>query len=256
MAVKNLNLPNFPTFDLGETDTISPRWKKYKQRFELLCTAVGVNEEKQKLAMFLTYVGDETFEVYENIKPNDAPTYKETIEAFDKHFMPLTNKSYETFLFRNLKQDEGENLNEFYIRLKEQAAKCGFADTDLNIKQQIELTTTSNKLRMYSFQNPEKTLQELLTTGRAYEQTSKQMEEISKKKEVKDHQSEIFYTSNKKQQNFGKNRNRQGGVSKSCYRCGGAFPHTNKSCPAEGKTCNKCQKKNHFAAVCKTKARG
>ena len=123
MAVKNLNLPNFPTFDLGETDTISPRWKKYKQRFELLCTAVGVNEEKQKLAMFLTYVGDETFEVYENIKPNDAPTYKETIEAFDKHFMPLTNKSYETFLFRNLKQDEGENLNEFYIRLKEQAAK-------------------------------------------------------------------------------------------------------------------------------------
>ena len=109
---------------------------------------------------------------------------------------------------------------------------------------------------MYSFQNPEKTLQELLTTGRAYEQTSKQMEEISKKKEVKDHQSEIFYTSNKKQQNFGKNRNRQGGVSKSCYRCGGVFPHTNKSCPAEGKTCNKCQKKNHFAAVCKTKARG
>ena len=26
--------------------------------------------------------------------------------------------------------------------------------------------------------------------------------------------------------------------------------------PGRGKTCNKCQKKNHFAAVCKTKARG
>ena len=33
MAVRNLNLPTFPTFDLGEVDTISPRWKKYKQRF-------------------------------------------------------------------------------------------------------------------------------------------------------------------------------------------------------------------------------
>jgi len=25
------------------------RWKKYKQRFELLCTAIGVGEEKQKI---------------------------------------------------------------------------------------------------------------------------------------------------------------------------------------------------------------
>ena len=67
MAVKNLTLPSFPTFDLGEVDTIAPKWKKYKQRFSLLCTAIGVTEEKQKLAMLLTYVGDETYELYENV---------------------------------------------------------------------------------------------------------------------------------------------------------------------------------------------
>ena len=38
---------------------------------------------------------------------------------------------------------------------------------------------------------------------------------------------------------------------KSCFRCGGKFPHKYQ-CPALGKTCNKCSKKNHFATVCKT----
>eukprot|EP00111_Clytia_hemisphaerica_P019096 TCONS_00056395-protein len=172
MAVKNLNLPAFPTFDLGEVDTISSRWKKYKQRFELLCTAIGVTEEKQKLAMFLTYVGDETYEVYENVKPTDTG-FNATIEALDNHFTPQTNTSYETFVFRNLKQMDGEGLNEFYIRLREQAAKCGFEN--INIKQQIELSTNIEKLRLYSFQHPNKTLHELLTIGRTYEATTKQI---------------------------------------------------------------------------------
>jgi len=134
MAVKNLNLPNFPTFDLSENETVSPRWRKYKQRFQLLCTAIGVTDENQKLAMLLTLVGEETYEVYENVKPNDDPSLLEAIEALDNHFNPQVNHSYEVYLFRNMKQRESETLNEYYIRLKEQSSKCDFTDTDLNIK--------------------------------------------------------------------------------------------------------------------------
>lgn len=255
MAVKNLNLPNFPTFDLSETDTVPSRWKKYKQRFELLCTAIGVAEENQKLAMFLTYVGDDTYEIFENTKSSDIPTFNEVIEAMDKHFEPQTNKSYETFLFRQIKQLDGENLNQFYIRLKEQASKCGFTDPDLNIKQQIELSTTNNKLRIYSFQNQGKTLQELLTIGRTYEQTRKQVEVLTKTKlKEDDGEEENVNFANKRR--FGKNNYSERGMSnnnkKSCFRCGGKFPHKTQ-CPALGKTCNSCSKKNHFATVCKTR---
>ena len=170
-------------------------------------------------------------------------------------------RSYETFLFGNLKQNEGEFLNEFYIRLKEQSTKCGFENADLNIKQQIELSTNIDKLRLYSFQHPDKSLQELLTIGRAFEATSKQTEEISKKK-ISD--EEIFYAKNggrfnrfKDKNDVGKIETRRGMSSqKSCYKCGGKFPHRNR-CPAEGKTCNKCHKINHFAVVCRSnKARG
>ena len=64
-------------------------------------------------------------------------------------------------------------------------------------------------------------------------------------------------TKKKTQQNqpfHGKNSNR-GGMSnkKKCFRCDGEYPHQN-DCPAQGKVCNKCTKKGHFARCCKTKS--
>ncbi|KAL1416546.1 hypothetical protein MTO96_027848 [Rhipicephalus appendiculatus] len=39
---------------------------------------------------------------------------------------------------------------------------------------------------------------------------------------------------------------------KTCTKCGYAF-HKNQSCPAEGKKCKQCGKRNHFASVCRSK---
>jgi len=107
-------------------------------------------------------------------------TFNEVIEGLDKHFEPQTNKSYETFLFRQMKQLDGENLNQFYIRLKEQEESINFAN----------------------------------------------------------------------KRSFRKNNYSERGMSNK-KGCGGKFPHKTQ-CPALGKTCNKCSKKNHFAAICKT----
>jgi hypothetical protein len=43
-----------------------------------------------------------------------------------------------------------------------------------------------------------------------------------------------------------------------CYNCGESYPHRGgyRSCPAFGTTCGLCQKKNHFASVCKSSAQG
>lgn len=41
--------------------------------------------------------------------------------------------------------------------------------------------------------------------------------------------------------------------SKTCYHCGGLWPHSDQQpCPAHGKTCTTCRKLNHFAAVCRS----
>ena len=44
--------------------------------------------------------------------------------------------------------------------------------------------------------------------------------------------------------------------SRECWNCGCTHQyHKKELCPAYGKTCNKCQKPNHFAAKCRSKVR-
>ena len=39
-----------------------------------------------------------------------------------------------------------------------------------------------------------------------------------------------------------------------CRKCGKTWPHKQGPCPAQGQTCNKCGKQNHFAKMCLTLA--
>ena len=66
-------------------------------------------------------------------------------------------------------QRHGKIIHEFYIRLKEQGQKYEFTDLSRNIKQPVELATCSNKFRRDSFQNPDKSLSELLTVAKSFE---------------------------------------------------------------------------------------
>ena len=252
MAVKNLHLPNFPSFDTDEILTLAPRWNTYKKRFELLCSAIGVTDNKQKLSMLLTLIGDGSYEIYENITPTPELSYTEVITLFDEHFKPQLNESYETYLFNQMRQKEEETIHQYYVRLREQAKKCNFHDMDKNIKQQIELSTTDGKLRKFSFRNPTKTLHQLLAEGKVMEDIAIQTLRLEKSVIS----SQDVNAVKKSTKRFGKNNFSPRGMSKSntnkCFRCDGAYPHQ-QTCPAIGKECKKCKKTGHFARCCKTK---
>ena len=236
MAVKNLTLPTFPNFNVNEdVSTLFSSWGKYKKRFGILCTAIGVTDAKQKLSMLLTYIGDESYDIYEQIMPAPEHTLEEVFTAFDNYFKPQVNTSYESYLFHQLKQRTDETISQYYIRLKEQATKCEFHNVDIAIKQQIELSTNNNKLRRYSFQNPGKTLQELLSTGKTYESTKIQTERIEKDSKSAEEDISAVYTP---KQHPGNSKFTPRAMTqkppKTCYYCGGSYPHQG-SCPAGGK---------------------
>ena len=135
MAISNLALPAFPQFSLDEC-TISTRWIKYKKRFENLVLALNVQDGAQKKALLLNYLGDEAYDVYENLstgRPDE--TYDAVIALLDGHFSPQNNITYERYLFQNVRQNVDENIHQLYIRVKEQAVKCDFGATlDTEIK--------------------------------------------------------------------------------------------------------------------------
>ena len=116
MATSNLMLPAFPPFSLDEYSTISTRWRKYVKRFENLVLALNVQDGAQKKALLLNYLGDEAYDVYENVstgRPDE--TYDAVIALLDGHFSPQNNITYERYVFQNLQQNVDENIYQFYI---------------------------------------------------------------------------------------------------------------------------------------------
>ena len=113
MAVANLNLPAFPTFDLTKKDTLKTRWNKYLKRFNTLCKAIGVTDDDQKHSMLFTYIEDEMYEIYENIITVEEPTFTQVNAAFEAQFAPISNPAYECYLFRQLKSNKTKQFMDF-----------------------------------------------------------------------------------------------------------------------------------------------
>ena len=77
--------------------------------------------------MLLNYVGDDTFEVYENFLPTGAHnTYEDVIEAFDL-FMRLIYETHFVYILNflgSMKQQSEETSLWYFIHLKEQFTRC------------------------------------------------------------------------------------------------------------------------------------
>ena len=167
-------------------------------------------------------------------------------------------------MFQNFKQNSIEKIHQFYIKVKQQALKCYFGDTNSKIKQHLILATNSSKLTRYCFLNPDILLENLLTYAETLEDAESQAEEIEKmSKDVED----VNLTRKSKKQNeadekateIGKGRyfgriSSQNSTQKTCFSFGDSYPLT-EQCPAIGKTCNHCHKKNYFERVCRHKYR-
>ena len=61
--------------------------------------------------MSLTYIGDEMYEIYENIITVEKPTLAQVNAAFEAHFAPTSNPAYQCYLFHQLKQRQDETIH-------------------------------------------------------------------------------------------------------------------------------------------------
>ena len=130
----------------------------------------------------LNYLGDEAYDIYENLSTGRLDEIYDTVIALlDEHFLPQNNITYERYEFQNVRQNVDENIHQFYIRVKEQVVKYDFGATlDTEIKQQIILATSNNKLRRYRFRNQDIKLQQLLLHVKSLEDAESQATEIEK----------------------------------------------------------------------------
>ena len=250
------SLPDFDKFDISaEPSSLAVEWRKWTGRFENLLEALEITDENRKRAVFLYYAGPDVHGIYDQLKPTEPEAYTSAKARLDSYFEPSVNHTFEVYNFRSLKQLEGETIDKYVVRLKEAAARCGFADRDLEIKHQIVYSCQSKKVRRKALQE-DPTLGNLMKYARSLEKSSKQANIIENKDvEVNKVGRRPGKYSSRRQ---GEKTDKEGQMSSStktnrkCYFCGGEYPHPEgrKSCPTFGKVCNRCKGTNHFAKCC------
>ena len=253
------------TFNVsGDLTAVGPRWERWIRAFNLFADGRGVDDKKQRKALMLSTAGLAVQDIFFTLPQGAADDYDGAVKVLNEHFTKRINYSFERFQFKSMRQAEDESIDQFYTRLRMKAENCNFdAAKDEFIKDQIISGCLSDQLRSVCLEKDHK-LTEILDLARSKEASktfSKMMKINDKSSVVGDKPETVNKVYGKKKK--GRNAQSKGMTSQnhsrdvkpgSCYRCGlmGHFSK-DKSCPAREKTCNKCQKKGHFATVCKTK---
>ena len=91
-----------------------------------------------------------------------------------EHFTPQRNVDYETYLFRQARQQPNETLDQFATCPRQLASTCAFNSVDKEIKSQIILNCSSSHPRRRALRESSLTLKALLDLGRTMEMAEKQ----------------------------------------------------------------------------------
>ena len=240
---------NLSNFKLEPRESVSVRWTDWLKRFETYLVAMDITDPTRQRAMLLLFAGEDIHRLFSTLPgTGEAKDFDKAKKALNDHFLPKRNKEFETYMFRLMSQEPGETLDQFHAKLRTKAVNCEFGDMEAEIKSQIIQKTHINKLRIEALNHPEHTLEEILRLGRTYENTAFQNKIISKgiSGDVSNNnQSTSNPTVNKIKGQIKKS-------GKACYNCGGSWPHRGQ-CPAYGKVCHACNRKNHFAKCCRSK---
>ena len=237
---------------------------------------VNITNDGRKRALLLHYAGECVHDIYDAKKSSyaadTASTYEGTKIILNKYFTPKINVQMEVFNFRKCHQRDEQSLDEYATELRQLARNCNFNDVDGEMLSQIIQHCHSNRLRRRALRENDKSLADILTLGRSLELSDRQAHKIESEQSHDVHR--VFEKRGNKtqltEQNWQRHsqkptnaKTREKSQHKSqhlhkkpnarndkCGYCGGHYPHAD-TCPAKGKLCNFCHKRNHFATVCR-----
>lgn len=230
-------------------DATSEVLTDYLERFEFYCVANEVRSESKKRAIFLTSIGQATFEKAKAlISPRSLETtsFSDIKSALESHFSPAKIEIAERYRFFQRRQSNSECVAEYVAALRKLAVHCNFGtylDTALrdqlvcglyDIKCQKELLCMSSLL-----------LQDAVQHAKAYEAVARESAAIHPTQptaEVDSGTQQVEFVSS-------------GSRGRACFRCG-SQNHLASRCRFGNAVCFACGGRGHLAAVCRSPAAG
>ena len=169
--------------------------------------------------------------IYGTLLASTDETYKLTKVKLDAYFEPQINHTFETYVFRCMRQEDDETVYQFATRLKAAASRCNFHDDK---RDQIVMNCLSHGLRKKAIRD-DLDLDSLTKAARSNERSDRQASLMEKPNDVnkirREEGSDKASTPRHRRRKPGKysNRSHQNREStnsmppdvKKCWNCGG-----------------------------------
>jgi hypothetical protein len=246
------------------TDT--ENWQTWKRDFENMVVGFGIENADRKKALLLHFGGEILRDTYDSLvdgaipfvndaeeipeedeeddddeganegipNPNagapQASPYEIAVNLLTSYFDRERNLPFERHIFRSINQLEGERIDNFIVRLRKQAKRCGFTNVQEEIRDQI-IDKGSARLRRKFLEKRNITLAQIIRIAHVDEDIETQSRIMNETTPAVSQVNEM---------------------SVECSRCG-RRDHTAKEgdrCPASGRICRKCNRRGHFEIKC------
>ena len=215
----------------------------------MAATEKDTKGDKIKTSIFLTCIGQKGREIYETFtfEPGDEMKLAPVLHKFSEYCNPRKNITILRHKFFTYRQQEGQNFHDFVTELKKLSSECEFDNLQESlIKDMIVCGTKDNSLRERLLRECDLTLSKAISAGHAAEETRKHAREILRSQPSADI-DKIFKKKMNKSNHNTCNQNTRDFIKK-CKFCDSSHPRG--KCPAYGKVCHVCNKKNHFKVCC------
>ncbi|XP_062542134.1 uncharacterized protein LOC134210124 [Armigeres subalbatus] len=196
-----------------ETSKLAKEWRAWKESLECYFAAYGISDQKVMRAKLLHFGGPALQTVFRNLKDhNTVPVvalnwgFDAAIEKLDEFFEPRHMSTSERRKLRQMKQKANERFADYVIRLKQQAAECGFEKygpeiskvlTEIYLTDAVVEGCTSNEVRRRILLK-DLPFEEIEALGISQEGVDQQVEEIvSSKPSEKIYKVERFSSNTK-----------------------------------------------------------
>ncbi|XP_055910439.1 uncharacterized protein K02A2.6-like [Eupeodes corollae] len=229
---------------------------RLKHIFVLNAIGESVAEEKQKVSIFVSFVGADLYKILRTLiapKSEWDFSYDELIKIMKQYFKPKLNVRAERFKFMSRRLKDGETLQDFVVELKSIAENCEYgAFLDQALSDKFIWSQRSSDIQRKLLNEPlNKTFNEIFESAQTMESTQK---------DVKDIQSTLPSMNIHGDQNWiGRSKFRMGNsnhrriASRSKARNHDQDGNRASSRPRrsnEKVTCFRCQKEGHYAYDC------
>ena len=246
---------------------LTTEWKRFRGQWENYIVATNLADDSaRRAAIFLACVGTEAYEIFQTFQFDDEAhrqDIRKVIDAFDNYCIGEINITYERYIFNRRNQDTSESFDTFLGDIRRLIRTCEYGDLGNSIlRDRIVMGIRDDATRRKLLQTRKLDLKQAIDICKANETATNQLRTISQPEDV-----QVVHSRNELQRRRASplssrgprnvspkrkpGRPRDSTPGRSCSYCGSRHAATKTACPAYGKFCKVCSKRNHFASVCR-----